>query len=164
VNARAVAFAAALMFAAGVLAGCTAPAPDITGDTATGMQTTVVSIAESAAAGDASGALAKLDGLQQQLDAAITDGSVSAQRAAAIQTRIDVVRADLQPVPAVEPAPDPAVSEDTGETSVTNDDSGTGNGNSGPDKPGTDKPGKEKPDKEEGGPGKGNEKGGKGND
>ncbi len=99
-NARLAAFAAAVALTAGALAGCATTPGDISSGTAGELQTTVVAIAESAAAGDAAGALAQLDALQQQLDAAVADGSVSAERAAAIQSRIDLVRADLQPVPA----------------------------------------------------------------
>lgn len=137
-NNRIARFAAALALTAGVLVGCAATPADIAGETATQMQTTVVSIAESAAAGDAAGALAQLDGLQQQLDAALADGSVSAERGAAIQSRIDLVRADLQPAPApvVEPttAPDPAVTDDEGDGDGNDGggNDGGGNDNSGP--------------------------------
>jgi len=135
VNTRITLFAAAMVLTGGVLAGCGAPPADIDSGTAAEMQTTVVSIAESAAAGDAAGALTQLDGLQQQLDAAHADGSVSAERAAAIQTRIDLVRADLQPEPApvvepsTDPAPDPTVSDQDGGDEGGSDNSGPGNNN-----------------------------------
>ena len=106
---RVLAFLAALALSAGVLAGCAPTPSEISSAVSTELQTTVVAIADAAAAGDAATALAELDQLQQQLDAALADGSVSAERAAAIQTRIDLVRADLQPVGGaghvVEPAP-----------------------------------------------------------
>ncbi|HEX5728377.1 MAG TPA: hypothetical protein VFX99_03005, partial [Microbacterium sp.] len=80
--------AAAVALAAGALAGCAAASPEISTATSGAMQTTVVSIAQSAATGDPATALAQLDALQQQLDAAVADGSVTAERAASIQTRI----------------------------------------------------------------------------
>lgn len=132
-NVRISAFAAAIALTAGVLAGCAATPGDIASGTAAQLQTTVVSIAETAAAGDAAGALSQLDVLQQQLDAALADGSVSAERAAAIQGRIDVVRADLQPapLPTVEPAPEPTPAQTTNDDGG-GDDGGGGNDNSGP--------------------------------
>jgi hypothetical protein len=135
------AFVAAIALTAGVLAGCAATPSDIASGTAAQLQTTVVSIAETVAAGDAAGALTQLDVLQQQLDAAVAEGSVSAERAGAIQTRIDVVRADLQPapLPTVEPAPEPTPDQtvddggdDGGGDDGGNDNSGPGN-NSGND-------------------------------
>ena len=127
-RARVLTFAAALTLCAGVLAGCANPAPQISSGASTQMQTAVVSIAESAAAGDAASALAQLDQLQQLLDAALAGGSVTAERAAAIQTRIDIVRADLQPEPPVEPTPEPTTSPTTG----TDDGDDDKDGNSGP--------------------------------
>ena len=96
------------------------------------MQSAVVAVAESAAAGDPTTALARLDELQQQLDAALAAGDVTQERAAAIQSAIDAVRADLQPAPAptVEPAPAPATTVDPGVTDDGgNDNSGPGNNN-----------------------------------
>ena len=84
-------FVAALMLSASVLGGCANTSPQISSNASTQMQTAVVSIAESAAAGDAASALAQLDQLQQLLDAALADGSVTAERGASIQTRIDLV-------------------------------------------------------------------------
>jgi hypothetical protein len=109
VNVRLPAFATALALTVGILAGCASTPPDITDDASVQLQATVVSVAEIAAAGDAAGALAQLDVLQQQLDAAVAAGSVTSERAAAIQSRIDIVRTDLQPAPqpTVEPAPEP---------------------------------------------------------
>jgi len=133
-NVRIPAFAAAIVLTAGVLAGCAATPGDIAGDAAAQLQTTVVSIAETAAAGDSAGALTKLDLLQQQLDAALADGSVSAERAAAIQSRIDVVRADLQPapLPTVEPAPEPTPAQTANDDDGGDGGGGDGNDNSGP--------------------------------
>lgn len=157
-NVRLAAFAAAVALTAGALAGCAATPADISSGTAGELQTTVVAIAESAAAGDAAGALAQLDALQQQLDAAVADGSVSAERAAAIQSRIDLVRADLQPPPVVEPttepapAPAPADGGDGDDGNGGNDDDNSGPGsnngdeNSGPGNNNGDEKGKGKDD------------------
>jgi hypothetical protein len=113
---RAFALTAALL--AGVLTGCAPAATDLKSETSTQMQAVVVSVAESAAAGDMVTALQRLDELQQRLDAAVAAGDVSAERAVAIQEAIDAVRADLQPSPepTVAPAPEPTVddSEDDG--------------------------------------------------
>lgn len=131
--ARVASFAAALALSAGILTGCAGTPPDISSDTSEQMQTTVVSIGESAAAGDAAHALAQLDELQQQLDAALAGGSVSADRAAAIQSRMDLVRADLQPepepAPVVEPDPDPTADDDDDNGDSGNENSGPGNDN-----------------------------------
>jgi hypothetical protein len=118
----------AIVLSLGMLAGCT-PAPTaLSEEVSTAMQSGVVAVAEAAAAGDSVSALARLDELQQKLDAALAAGEVSADRAAAIQTAIDTVRADLQPAPepTVEPVPEPTV-----EPGVT-DDGDDGNDNSGP--------------------------------
>jgi hypothetical protein len=117
---------------AAVLAGCAGTSTTLSSQTSTALQSGVVAVAESAAAGDPTSALARLDELQQTLDAALAAGDVTAERAAAIQAAIDAVRADLQPAPApsIEPAPtvDPGVSgNDSG-----NDNSGNDNDNSGP--------------------------------
>ena len=132
---------AALALSAGVLAGCANTSPEISSGASTQMQTAVVSIAESAAAGDAASALAQLDQLQQLLDAALADGSVTAERGAAIQTRIDLVRADLQPEPVVEPTPEPptAPTTDTDDGETDKDNSGPGNNNGNGNDKGKDK-------------------------
>ena len=133
-NRRISGFAAAVVLTAGMLAGCAATPGDITDDAAAQLQSTVASVAETAAAGDPAGALTQLDVLQQQLDAALADGSVSAERAAAIQAKIDIVRAELQPAPApsVEPAPEPTPDQTVSDDDGGPDDGGGGNDNSGP--------------------------------
>lgn len=138
---RVLTFVAALMLSASVLAGCANTSPEISSGASTQMQTAVVSIAESAAAGDAASALAQLDQLQQLLDAALADGSVTAERGAAIQTRIDLVRADLQPEPVVEPTPEPttAPTTETDDGETDNDNSGPGNNNGNGNDKGKDK-------------------------
>lgn len=89
---------AALVLAAalgGGLAGC-APAPDVSDSAATGLQSSVQLVAQHAAAGDPAAAVAALDSLQSQLDAAVASGDVSGDRSEVIQAKIDAVRADLQ--------------------------------------------------------------------
>jgi ribosomal protein S20 len=129
---RLTAAAAALALSAAILAGC-APGPTaLSSQVSTDMQSAVVAVAESAAAGDPTTALARLDELQQKLDAALAAGDVTAERAAAIQSAINAVRTDLQPAPApsVEPAPAPEPTVDPGVTDDGGDDnSGPGNNN-----------------------------------
>ncbi|MGD8166947.1 hypothetical protein ACEXOS_006955 [Herbiconiux sp. P16] len=135
------------------LSGCAAGAsPDITSGAGELMQSTVVAAADQAAAGDSAGALATLDSLQEQLDTASAEGDVSTSRAAAIQAAVDLVRSDLQPAPAVEPAPEatpatvPTTTDDSGGTDPVTDDPVT-------DDPVTDDPGNsEKNDKGDGKP------------
>ena len=130
---RAAALFAAVVLAA-VLAGCGATPAALSQETSTALQSGVVAVAESAAAGESATALTRLDELQQTLDAALAQGDVTAERAAAIQAAIDAVRADLAPAPApsVEPAPGPTV--DPGVTDNGNDNSGPGNNNGNDDK------------------------------
>lgn len=117
-----------------VLAGCAASPTALSRQASTDLQAGVVAVAESAAAGDQTAALARLDELQQALDAAVAAGDVTAVRAASIQSAIDVVRTDLQPAPAptVEPAPQPTA--DPSVTDSGNDNSGPGNNNGNDDK------------------------------
>lgn len=125
---------AAIALSVAVLAGCTPAPTTLSEEISTDMQSGVVAVAEAAAAGDSVSALARLDELQQKLDAALAAGAVSAERADAIQTAIDAVRADLQPAPepTVEPLPEPTV--EPGTTDGDDDNSGpgknNGNGNS----------------------------------
>lgn len=120
----------AIALSVAVLAGCTPAPTTMSEEVSTDMQSGVVAVAEAAATGDSVSALARLDELQQKLDAALAAGAVSAERADAIQTAIDAVRADLQPAPepTVEPLPEP-----TAEPGVTDDgdddNSGPGNNN-----------------------------------
>lgn len=145
---------------AGALTGCAPSSTDLSHEVAERMQQSVVAVAESAAAGDSTAALATLGQLQAKLAGALGDGDVSPARAAAIQAAIDLVRADLQPPPALEPEP---TTVDTGGTTVEtggtdirgpdtgNANSGPGNnngndgtGNNGNGNNGNDKPGKGK--------------------
>jgi hypothetical protein len=126
---RLAAVGAGLVLCVGVLAGCNPAPSSLSPELSSELQQGVVAVAESASAGDAATALVRLDELQQRLDAAVTAGDVSTQRATAIQSAIDAVRADLQPapLPSVDPAPQPTV--DPGVTDEGNDNSGPGNNN-----------------------------------
>lgn len=117
-----------------VLAGCAATPATLSQQTSTALQSGVVAVAESAAAGDQATALTRLDELQQTLDAALAAGDVSTERAAAIQAAIDAVRADLQPAPAPSVEPVPAPTADPGVSDNGNDNSGPGNNNGKDDK------------------------------
>jgi hypothetical protein len=80
--------------------------------------------------------MARLEELQQKLDAARAAGEVSAERADAIQAAIDTVRADLLPAPepTVEPLPEPTVEPgvtDDGDDDNSGPGNNNGNGNSG---------------------------------
>ncbi|WP_353807953.1 hypothetical protein [Agromyces sp. SYSU T00194] len=138
----------ALLAAAGLvwaLAGC-APQPaldDATGET---LQAGVVEIAQRVDGGDASGALAQLDLFEEELQAAVDDGRISAEREAEVREAISLVRADLEatiaaeeeaaatPEATTEPAPATEAdtgSEDSNSGPGNNNGNGNGNGNSG---------------------------------
>lgn len=88
------------------LTGC-AVDPGLSAATSESLQNGVVSVANQAAAGDNAAALTSLDALQQQLQAAIASGDITADRAATVQAAIDLVRADLLASPAEQaPAPE----------------------------------------------------------
>jgi len=109
------------------LAGC-ATSTELAPSTAEGLQASVVEVSTLAADGDVTGALARLDALQAELDSAVAAGDVSAERVATIQQAIDLVRADLEAlVPEPEPTPTPTAEK-------------PGKGNDKPGKP--EKPGK----------------------
>ena len=80
--------------AGGALAGC-APAPEVSASAAQQLQSSVHLVATQAAASDPTTAVASLDVLQGQLDAAVASDDVSDERAATVQAKIDLVRADL---------------------------------------------------------------------
>ncbi|WP_460772284.1 hypothetical protein [Microbacterium sp. GXF7504] len=124
------------------LAGC-AGGTDLNTSTADRLQDEVATIAELAAAGDPTNALATADALQTHLTAALEAGTVSAARADRIRTALDLVRQDLAALlQAATPAPEataPIVEQPTGDDSGSgdsgDDDSenpGGGNENQGP--------------------------------
>lgn len=92
------------------LSGCTTTS-SIPESTSAFLQSTVVTVADLAAAGDSAGALATLDALQTQLQQATEDGHIPTDRQSEIQNAIDLVRADLQTAPAATPTPAEPVSE-----------------------------------------------------
>ena len=126
-----------------LISGCAPMSEDLSASTAEQLQTLVVSVAETAATGDAAAALIQLDALQQELDTAVAAGDVGDERAEAIQAAIDLVRADLveasTPIPADTPVtptespapsgPDPEI--DDAEDGDTGKGNGNGNGNNG---------------------------------
>lgn len=130
-----------------LISGCAPMSEDLSASTAEQLQTLVVSVAETAATGDAAAALIQLDALQQELDAAVAAGDVGDERAEAIRAAIDLVRADLveasTPIPADTPVtptespapsgPDPEIDDaEDGDTGKGNGNgSGNGNGNNG---------------------------------
>ncbi|KZX21627.1 hypothetical protein [Rathayibacter tanaceti] len=87
--------AGAVLASALLLSGCSAAPQGIDEGTAQTLDDAVVAVAERASAEDYPGALAELAGLQSALDSALAGGSVSAERAATVQARVDAVRADL---------------------------------------------------------------------
>ena len=129
-----------------LISGCAPMSEDLSASTAEQLQTLVVSVAETAATGDAAAALIQLDALQQELDTAVAAGDVGDERAEAIQAAIDLVRADLveasTPIPADTPVtpteapvpsgPDPETDDaEDGDTGKGNGNGNSGNGNSG---------------------------------
>ena len=104
---KAIAVAAALALVAGVLTSCSAAPVDIESSAASTLQAAVVAVAEPAVNGDYDTSAQRLDEVQGLLDDAIADGTVSAQRAAGIQSAIDAVRADLEIALTPEPEPTP---------------------------------------------------------
>ncbi|MCS5717595.1 hypothetical protein N1027_05525 [Herbiconiux sp. CPCC 205763] len=108
--------APALLAAVLVLTGCSGATNGLTAEVGKQLQSTVVTAADQAAAGDTAGALTTLDTLQTQLQQATDSGDISAERAATVQASIDLVRADLQPAapveyPATPVTQDPATTE-----------------------------------------------------
>ena len=141
-----------------VLSGCAPQQPPLDAATADPLNATVLAVATAADGDDPAGALAQLDALQGQLDAAVAGGTVTGERAAGIQSAIDRVRLDLAALVALiptEPEPEPETPTPTPTPTVTSTEN--------PDD--DEKPGKpEKPDKpapgepgEPGAPGPGDE-------
>jgi len=111
-------------------------------NTGAAMHTSVVQIAERAAAGDYAGALAELALLDRDVAAALDAGRIDADREQEIRAAMELVRADLEaaevattPTPTTPPTTDPAVDDDDDEPGNSddkgkgNDDKGKGKGN-----------------------------------
>ena len=83
------------LLAAGALAGCGSPAPELGSGAARQLQSEVLAVSEAAAANDPEGSLKHLDELLTRLDAVAASGEVSFRRHQSIKSSIDAVRADL---------------------------------------------------------------------
>lgn len=120
----AAAIAVALTFG---LSACVASSEE----TAASMHTSVVQIAERAAAGDFAGALAELALLDRDVAGAFDAGRIDADREREIRAAMDLVRADLEAALAAAstPTPTPAGGDDEGDDE--GDDKGNGNGGEG---------------------------------
>jgi len=132
--------AAALALAVGLgLSACAS-----TDDEAATMHASVVRISERAASADYVGALAELERLEADVDAASADGSLDAAQEQEVREAIELVRADLEAEEvATTPTPTP--------TTDDSDDSDDSPGNSGSNKD------KKNDDKGKGDKGKGND-------
>ena len=133
---RAIAAASVTLALAGGLAGCTAE-PDLAAEQSQAYRAQVVAIAEASAAGDFAGAIAALDALQAEIDAAVADGTLTDEREQRIREAMALVRADLDAAIAAatppEPAPSEAVDDGTDDDDAGEDaeDDSSGPGNSG---------------------------------
>ena len=92
------------LLAAGALAGCGSPAPELGSGAARQLQSEVLAVSEAAAANDPEGSLKHLDELLTRLDAVAASGEVSFRRHQSIKSSIDAVRADLTAQQAAEVA------------------------------------------------------------
>jgi len=95
----------------GGLASCAAD-PEIGADTSAAYRAQVATIAQHSVAEDYAAAVAELDALAAEVDAAVASGSLDAARAERIRAAIALVRADLEaaiaaatPPPTAEPEP-----------------------------------------------------------
>lgn len=130
-----------------VFSGCSQSGSDLSAAAAPELQSLVVSVAETAATGDFSAAVAELDALQAALDTARAQGDVTEERASSIQAAIDVVRADLLQavesetpgVPTEEPVEAPVVSETPDVREPDEEDQGGNDGKGNDDKGNDDK-------------------------
>ncbi|RZU67016.1 hypothetical protein EV379_3391 [Microterricola gilva] len=78
------------------LAACTSSSPELDAPAATQLQSAVLLVTESSAAGDFAAALQQLDAVEAALLDASVDEQLSAARAARIHAAIMLVRADLE--------------------------------------------------------------------
>ncbi|WP_231494293.1 mucin-associated surface protein [Arthrobacter sp. 9MFCol3.1] len=92
------------LLAAGALAGCGSPAPELGPSAARQLQSHVLAVSEAAAANDPAASLQHLDELLTRLDALAANGEVSFRRHQSIKSSIDAVRADLAAQQAAETA------------------------------------------------------------
>jgi hypothetical protein len=99
------------------LGGC-AQASDLPDEVATGLQTQVMAVSTASAGLDYATALTRLAELEVALDDAVARGTITAERAQAIRSAIELVRADLT---ALSVPPEPVDEGNNGE--------GNGNGN-----------------------------------
>lgn len=133
---RAIAAASVTLALVGGLAACTAE-PDLAAEQSQAYRAQVVAIAEASAAGDFAGAIAALDALQAEIDAAVADGTLTDEREQRIREAMILVRADLDAAIAAatppEPAPSEAVDDGTDDDDAGEDaeDDSSGPGNSG---------------------------------
>ncbi|QYF74078.1 hypothetical protein [Cryobacterium sp. PAMC25264] len=81
--------------ACGMLAGCAGATTALHADAASELQSGVLAVSTAAAAGDYTSAQTALDTLRESLAEASADDTVTAARAAEIQTAIGLVAADL---------------------------------------------------------------------
>ncbi|WP_353826303.1 hypothetical protein [Agromyces sp. SYSU T0242] len=147
---RGLAAASATIALVGGLAACATQESTGSDAVMSGYRTQVVSIADSSAAGDYAEALGRLDALEEEVQAAVDDGSLDPDRAGAITDAIALVRADLDaaiaaatPEPAPAPEPEPDDDEDNSGPGNSDDSGNNGSGNSGSGNS-DDKPGKGK--------------------
>ena len=133
---RAIAAASVTLALVGGLAACTAE-PDLAAEQSQAYRAQVVAIAEASAAGDFAGAIAALDALQAEIDAAVADGTLTAEREQRIREAMTLVRADLDAAIAAATPPEPAPTEavddgaDDDDAGEDAEDDSSGPGNSG---------------------------------
>ena len=120
-------FAGTVMAVALVVAGCATDKAALDPQTSQQWQSQVVTIAETAGAGDYATALESLAALEAEATRARQDGEISAERAAIIQQSIAAVRSDLEAASTdpVAPAPEDTAVTDSPATDPVEDDSST---------------------------------------
>lgn len=131
---RATLLTASVLAIALTVAGCASTQTGISDQLSRTWQAQIADVAEGAAAGDAPAALTQLNALQADIRQAAQAGEITDARAAAIQTAIDLVRADLDALAAVTdvPEPQPPSESPVPDSSVTSpepDPASNGNGN-----------------------------------
>jgi hypothetical protein len=124
--------------ALGTLGGCAPTPTDMAASAAKQLQSAVAAVTQSAAVGDISAAITRLDALERRLREATASGDISADRSAKIEASISLVRADLTaalpPPPPPPPSPTPTVTVQVpapGSNSGANNSDGKGKGKGG---------------------------------